>query len=86
MSPDRRSPGSYDRDRWDQGRGMTERAAPFYCPYCADENLRPFGEVHGEWRCGACQRVFRIGYIGIAADWTRPVLSANESRESPVER
>ena len=40
--------------------GMTERAAPFYCPYCGDEDLRPFGEQHGEWRCGACQRVFRL--------------------------
>ncbi len=28
------------------GRGrMTERAAPFYCPYCGEEDLRPFGET-----------------------------------------
>jgi ribosomal protein L37AE/L43A len=49
---------------------MTERAAPFYCPYCGDEDLRPFGDRHGEWRCGACRRVFRLGYVGVAADWT----------------
>ena len=49
---------------------MTERAAPFHCPYCADEDLRPFGETHGQWRCGACQRVFSLKYLGIAADWT----------------
>jgi ribosomal protein L37AE/L43A len=49
---------------------MSERAAPFYCPYCADEDLRPFGETHGQWRCGACQRVYALKYIGIAADWT----------------
>ncbi len=49
---------------------MTERAAPFYCPYCGDEDLRMFGEKHGEWRCGACQRVFLLNYVGIAADWT----------------
>jgi ribosomal protein L37AE/L43A len=54
---------------------MTERAAPFYCPYCGDEDLRMFGEKHGEWRCGACQRVFRLSYVGVAADWTRPVTT-----------
>lgn len=48
---------------------MTERAAPFHCPYCADEDLRPFGESHGQWRCGACQRVFALKYLGIAAGW-----------------
>jgi len=44
---------------------MTERAAPFYCPYCADEGLRPLGEGHGDWRCGACQRAFRLRYLGL---------------------
>jgi ribosomal protein L37AE/L43A len=52
---------------------MTERAAPFHCPYCAEEDLRPFGETHGQWRCGACQRVFALKYLGIAADWTAQV-------------
>jgi predicted RNA-binding Zn-ribbon protein involved in translation (DUF1610 family) len=47
-----------------------ERQVPFYCPYCGDEDLRPFGEAHGEWRCGACRRVFGLRYVGIAADWT----------------
>jgi predicted RNA-binding Zn-ribbon protein involved in translation (DUF1610 family) len=46
---------------------MTERAAPFYCPYCGEEDLRPFGEQHGEWRCGACLRVFRLSYRGLTA-------------------
>ncbi len=64
---------------------MTERAAPFYCPYCGDEDLRPFGEKHGEWRCGACQRVFRLSYVGVAADWVRPVTDALGS-EHPADR
>jgi transposase-like protein len=51
---------------------MTERAAPFYCPYCGDEDLRPFGETHGQWRCGSCQRVFTLKYNGIAGDWNSP--------------
>jgi transposase-like protein len=49
---------------------MAERAAPFYCPYCGDEDLRMFGDTHGQWRCGSCQRVFGLKYVGIAADWT----------------
>jgi hypothetical protein len=42
----------------------------------ADEDLRPFGETHGQWRCGACQRVFALKYLGIASDWTSPPLPA----------
>jgi transposase-like protein len=44
---------------------MTERAAPFHCPYCGDEDLRPFGDGHGDWRCGACTRAFRLRYLGL---------------------
>ncbi len=31
---------------------MSERAAPFYCPYCGDEDLRPGGESHGVGNAG----------------------------------
>ena len=43
---------------------MTGRAVPFHCPYCADEDLRPHGEKHGEWECRSCLRAFRLGFIG----------------------
>jgi transposase-like protein len=53
------------------------RAVPFYCPYCADEDLRPDHPAsdqgagaplpHGQWRCGGCQRVFALKYLGTAA-------------------
>ena len=43
---------------------MTVRAVPFHCPYCADEDLRPHGETHGEWECRSCLRAFRLGFIG----------------------
>ncbi|HZB48540.1 MAG TPA: hypothetical protein VE547_05555 [Mycobacteriales bacterium] len=33
---------------------------PFFCPYCGDEDLRPHGEKHGEWACGACRRAFAL--------------------------
>lgn len=46
---------------------MSERAAPFYCPYCGDEDLRPEdvdGE-HGGWLCGSCRRVFALRFVGL---------------------
>lgn len=43
---------------------MSERAAPFHCPYCGDEDLRP-GEGHGAWECGACNRAFRLKFLGL---------------------
>lgn len=51
---------------------MSERAAPQYCPYCGDEDLRP--EVlpeddpragHGLWLCRACARVFKLSFVGL---------------------
>jgi transposase-like protein len=39
---------------------------PFYCPYCGDEDIRPFGERHGDWRCGACRRIWTLRYVGVA--------------------
>ena len=39
-----------------------------------------FGEKPGEWRCGACRRVFRLSFVGLAADWTsEPVQQQAES-------
>ncbi len=44
---------------------MTERAAPNYCPYCGDEDLRPSEEGHGVWECRACTRVFKLSFVGL---------------------
>jgi ribosomal protein L37AE/L43A len=38
---------------------------PFHCPYCAEEDLRPHGEKHGEWQCRSCLRAFALGFIGL---------------------
>ena len=51
---------------------MSAHAPPFYCPYCGDEDLRPFGEKHGDWRCGACRRVFTLRYVGLARPESGP--------------
>lgn len=51
---------------------MSERATPFYCPYCGDEDLRPH-EGDGRagagyaWLCGSCVRVFRVSFVGLNA-------------------
>ncbi len=46
---------------------MSERAAPFYCPYCGDEDLRPGEQGHGAWECGACNRAFALSFRGLLA-------------------
>ncbi|MEK2479344.1 MULTISPECIES: hypothetical protein [Streptomyces] len=47
---------------------MSERAAPFYCPYCGDEDLRPSEEGGGgSWECRACSRAFRLKFLGLLA-------------------
>ncbi|SOD63904.1 hypothetical protein SAMN06297387_11363 [Streptomyces zhaozhouensis] len=46
---------------------MSERAAPFYCPYCAEEDLRPSEAGPGSWECAACNRAFRLSFLGLLA-------------------
>ncbi|MGW3494407.1 hypothetical protein [Streptomyces sp. NPDC001020] len=48
---------------------MSERAAPFYCPYCGEEDLLPSEaeSAGGAWECGACNRAFRLRFLGLLA-------------------
>ncbi|MHA4819686.1 hypothetical protein ACXZ65_35625 [Streptomyces aculeolatus] len=55
---------------------MSGRAAPFYCPYCGDEDLRPpeEGSSRGEgtaWECRSCNRAFKLSFLGLLADGLR---------------
>jgi transposase-like protein len=43
---------------------MSQRAAPFYCPYCGEEDLRPYAERHGAWWCASCRRAWSLSLIG----------------------
>jgi ribosomal protein L37AE/L43A len=43
-----------------------ERAVPFYCPYCGEEDLEPL-ELDGAWHCRSCVRSFRLRFSGIGA-------------------
>jgi transposase-like protein len=42
-------------------------AAPLYCPYCGEEDLRPHEQTHGAWECHACTRVFSVKFVGLLA-------------------
>ena len=45
----------------------SERAVPYYCPFCASEDLWPAGEKHGEWECRSCTRAFALRFVGLVA-------------------
>lgn len=40
------------------------RAVPFYCPFCAEQDLEPIGETGG-YHCGSCDRRFRLKFLGL---------------------
>jgi ribosomal protein L37AE/L43A len=42
----------------------TERAVPYYCPFCGDEDLRP--EEGGGWLCTGCRRAFSVKFHGLS--------------------
>ncbi|MCY7397169.1 MAG: hypothetical protein LH468_13655 [Nocardioides sp.] len=65
---------------------MSERATPFHCPYCAEQDLRPHevvsesGEVssaHGTWECRGCLRAFSLTMLGL-------VRPGRASQEGPT--
>jgi len=39
--------------------------APYYCPYCGGEDLRPHADTHGAWECRECVRVFALKFVGL---------------------
>jgi transposase-like protein len=41
------------------------RAAPLYCPYCGEEDLRPHEDSHAAWECRGCARVFSVKFVGL---------------------
>lgn len=42
-----------------------QRAVPFYCPFCGEEDLFPAEETHGSWHCRGCTRVFSLRLLGL---------------------
>jgi ribosomal protein L37AE/L43A len=57
----------HDTTRADGRAGAGERAVPYHCPYCAEEDLRPLGATPGAWHCRTCTRTFSVKYLGMQA-------------------
>ena len=43
---------------------MSMRAVPFYCPFCAEQDLEPVGDAGG-YHCGSCDRRFEVKFLGL---------------------
>jgi hypothetical protein len=62
-----------------------ERAVPYSCPFCGEEDLRPLesgavpGLNRGGWHCRSCLRVFSLSFHGVH----QPVLPGIGSGDSP---
>jgi transposase-like protein len=55
---------------------MTERAVPFHCPYCGEQDLRPYQASHGSWECRSCLRAFSLKMLGLLAARQQPIQGA----------
>ena len=44
---------------------MSERAQPFHCPYCGDEDLWPHEGEERSWECRSCLRAFSVKMLGM---------------------
>jgi ribosomal protein L37AE/L43A len=67
-----------------------ERAVPYCCPFCTEEDLRPLesgavaGLTRGGWHCRSCLRVFSISFHGVhppvLADFSRNTGTVESER------
>jgi hypothetical protein len=64
---------------------VSERAAPFYCPYCGDEDLRPSDAGHGTWECASCNRAFALSFRGLLAAGLRPGSSVDRGADGSTD-
>jgi ribosomal protein L37AE/L43A len=47
--------------------GPTPHAAPFFCPYCGEQDIRPAdSEEAGTWECGLCNRIWKLQFKGLS--------------------
>ena len=42
-----------------------ERVVPYFCPFCAEEDLRPHEATHSAWHCRSCLRTFSVRFLGL---------------------
>lgn len=43
--------------------GSGDRAVPYFCPFCGEEDLRPVPDRH--WHCRSCLRLFSLAFHGL---------------------
>lgn len=66
MSDNGRTPPEPSAAGTDGRVGRGERAVPYHCPFCAEEDLRPHAAGSGAWHCRACLRTFTVHFLGLA--------------------
>lgn len=45
----------------------TQRAQPYYCPYCGEQDIRPAAE-EGTYHCSTCDRRWRLRFEGLGKE------------------
>ena len=52
------------------------RMAPFHCPYCGEEDLRPVeggsADTGAGWECRSCARAFALKFLGLTSTGVDP--------------
>jgi hypothetical protein len=71
-------------DRIDHHSGGGERAVPYHCPFCAEEDLRPYGSTHGQWHCRTCLRAFSVRFLGLCDPQPRGAETGPPGLGSPT--
>lgn len=46
---------------------MSMRAVPFFCPYCAEQTIEPFGHERAYY-CSSCDRRFEVSFLGLGEE------------------
>ena len=52
-----------------------QRATPFYCPFCGEQDIVPADdsdETKGRWLCQLCDRLWKVTYEGLASPHGMP--------------
>lgn len=64
---------------------MSPHAAPFYCPYCGEQDIRP-GADEATFDCRVCQRSWRLTFVpgGAPATPTRKVVEGRTVGRAPT--
>lgn len=62
--------------------GGGERAVPYICPFCGEEDLRP--AEHGRWHCRSCLRLFSLTFHGVTAAGSPYPQPASAAPEAPA--